>query len=365
MTSKILASLIADIMTALANCSMYTRDHPAVLHLSGKVVATLNSLWKDDAFSIAILGDSLVVNNAPVQIKSIHVSGLIKKMKRRGIETVRFARGIDAEELKRFIVEMTGVEKLSDKYDHISYGIIEVRYGGGEGGDPGAITAENVAKLREVYSGISRYRTLDLVGLEEIVMSFIQTLRQEANVLRVISPVKSYSEYTYTHNTNVAILSIFQAELLGMNSELVYDIGVAGLLHDVGKLFVSRELLDKPGKLTDDEWTEMRTHPAKGAYYLTHIPEVPKVALIAAYEHHMKLDGSGYPGAKPGAGGQHVVSQIVAIADFFDALRSDRPYRKTMKIPVVAALLEKQAGREFSKPLVENFLRALGRINVL
>ncbi|MBP1735603.1 MAG: cyclic diguanylate phosphodiesterase, partial [Deltaproteobacteria bacterium] len=188
-------------------------------------------------------------------------------------------------------------------------------------------------------------------------------LRQEADVLRVISPVKSYSEYTYTHNTNVAILSIFQAEALGVKKDMLHEIGQAGLLHDVGKMFISKDILDKPGKLDEKEWEEMRNHPSYGAMYLATLPEVPRIALIAAYEHHMKYNGSGYPDTRKRGRKQHIISQMIAIADFFDALRTERPYHQAVGVPVIVGLLKELSGKEFNPFLVENFLAALRKVH--
>ena len=126
--------------------------------------------------------------------------------------------------------------------------------------------------VREVYEGVSPFKKLNIAGLEEIVVNFIVTFRKEVNILKLISPVKSYSEYTYTHATNVAVLTMFQAETLGgIRDILLRDIGIAALLHDVGKLFISKEILEKKGTLDQREWQEIRLHPLYGARYLAKV----------------------------------------------------------------------------------------------
>jgi HD-GYP domain-containing protein (c-di-GMP phosphodiesterase class II) len=204
-----------------------------------------------------------------------------------------------------------------------------------------------------------------MVGLEDVVVSFITTLKQEANVLKVVSPIKSHSEYTYAHNTNVAVLSIFQAETLGVQHDLLHDIGMAGLLHDIGKMFVASEVLEKEAKLNDEEWVQMKKHPVYGAMYLATLPDIPKYALVAAYEHHMKFNGLGYPATRRKGRTQHIISQIIAISDFFDALRTDRPYRKALDVPVIVGIMNDSSGKDFNPLLVENFLRSLKKVSVL
>lgn len=348
----------------MSTCSLYGQGHPSVMHLSEKAVAVLDALFFEGRLSIALFGDRMVINEQPFTAKNLHVSGFIKKLKRRGIDKIIISQGVTAGELRDFISEIALSERITGTYSHISSGIIEVKLGGGSGSDIGAVMNENIEKVKSVYHGVSRFKKLDMVGLEDVVVSFITTLKQEANVLKVVSPVKSHSEYTYAHNTNVAVLSIFQSETLGMKHDLLHDIGMAGLLHDIGKMFIARDVLEKEAKLNDEEWAEMKKHPAYGAMYLATLPDIPKYALIAAYEHHMKFNGQGYPATRRKSRTQHIISQIISISDFFDALRTDRPYRKALDVPVIVGLLNDSAGKDFNPLLVENFVRALKKVRI-
>ncbi len=363
--SEKIVGFISDIMTAMSNCALYTREHPAVMHLSEKAVAVLDSLFLEDTFSIALFGDSMVINEQPLPARNRHVGSFIKKFKRKGIDKIVISRGVTATELKDFIAEIALSEKVNGSYPHITSGIIEVKLGGGGGIDIGAVMNENIEKVKSVYHGVSRFKRLDMVGLEDVVISFITTLKQEANVLKVVSPVKSHSEYTYAHNTNVAVLSIFQAETLGVKHDLLHDIGMAGLLHDIGKIFVSKEVLEKESKLNDEEWVEMKKHPVYGAMYLATLPDIPKYALVATYEHHMKFNGLGYPATRRKGRTQHIISQIIAMSDFFDALRTDRPYRKALDVPVIVGLMNDSSGTDFNPLLVENFIRSLKKASIV
>jgi hypothetical protein len=210
--------LISHFMTALSNCTLYSRDHPSVYSLSERSVAVLSELYEEDRFTMAVLGDRLIVNDAPFAEKSIHVNGFMTKFRRKGIEKISIAKGVTPEELRGFISEMALSDKITGVFPHIAAGVVEVNLKA-EGYDVSSVMEENRGKIKEIYQGMSRFKTLDMVGLENVVVSFISTLRQETNILRVISPVKSHSEYTFTHATNVAVLSIFQAESLGLKRE--------------------------------------------------------------------------------------------------------------------------------------------------
>ena len=217
---------------------------------------------------------------------------------------------------------------------------------------------EQIGKLKSVYKSLSPFKQLNMTDLEEIVARFIATIGREISILKLLSPVKSYSNYTYVHSINVAVLSIFQAESLGVKGKSLHDMGMAALLHDVGKLFIGKDILEKQGKLDEKEFAEITNHPSYGAAYLVNIDGILRLAPIVAFEHHRKYDGSGYPRLGMKEKKQHICSQIVAISDFFDALRSWRPYRKSMEIDETLALMKKNAGTDFNPFLVNNFVRA-------
>jgi HD-GYP domain-containing protein (c-di-GMP phosphodiesterase class II) len=359
------ADFIADIMIAISNCTLYRKEHPAVLHLCETAHGRLGALYAEDTFSIALLDGSLHVNNQPFSEKSLHVKNFMKKLKRKEIEKIIISRGVTANELMEFTAEVALSRRITGTYPHIMWGIVEVKRGSGAGVDVSTVMEENIEKLKGVFHGVSRFKRLDMAGLEEIVVSFIETLKHEVNILKVISPTKSYSDYTFTHNTNVSVLSIFQAQALEFRDEILHDIGLAGLLHDVGKMFISKEVLGKQGKLTDREWEEMKKHPTYGAMYLATLPDIPKYALVAAYEHHMKFSGGGYPATRRKGGRQHIISQLISISDFFDALRTDRPYRKSVDPSSIVGLLTETSGKDFNPYLVENFVRSYKQVTAV
>jgi len=363
MSQEKITELISHLVAAVSNCSLYSVEHPLVGELTEKALEVIQGLYTEDTLTLTLLGDSLVFQNLPLPDKAAHVHNFRKRLRKKGIEKIVISKGLAREELGKFIAGIASAEKVLSS-PHISVGMVEVRFSA-DGVDVSSLIGENIAKVRESYQGVAKFRRLDMVSLEDAVISFISTLKRETSVLRIISPVKSYSEYTYVHATNVSVLTIFQAEALGLKGDNLHDIGLAGLLHDVGKLFVSKGVLEKETKLDAGEWDEIRRHPVYGAKYLTTLPDVPKLAAIAAFEHHMKFNGSGYPDTKRRGKRQHIVSQMVAIADFFDALRTERPYRMAMEIASVVDFMKEATGKDFNPLLVENFFGALERIKAI
>jgi len=358
-----ISDALACMVSAISNCSLYSHEHPAVEEFSRKTIAIMEDLFVEDSFSLTLLAESLIFNDIPVPDTGDHVSRFTKKLRVKGIERLIIKKGVSIGEMKSFVIALASREMTISSSPNISVGMIEVRYKAE--GDFSAMMEQSAAKVNEIYKDVSRFRRLDVRGIEDVVIGFITAIKREANVLRNLSPVKSHSTYTYVHETNVAVLTIFQAEALGLTGEALHEAGLAGLLHDAGKLFVPKEIIEKQATLDEKEWDSIKLHPFYGALYLSTLHEVSKTAVIAAYEHHMKYDGSGYPRTKIKTRKQHLISQIVAIADVFDALRTKRSYRPSFEIQEILGILKQGAGREFNPMLLDNFLTACERAKAL
>jgi len=359
-----LFKFISMLITAMSDISLYTKDHPAIIELAQEEVNMLEELYADDSMSITLLGGNMLFNDNLVTGSNLHAETCKKKMKKKGIEKIIFKKGVTPDEMMKFISDMASTDATMESTEHILVGTVHVKFKS-SGDDAKVILDENMSVVKEVYQEVSRFKDLDLVSLEDAVLGFIAALKREANVLRIISPVKSYSGYTYVHATNVAVLAVFQAESLGLKGENLHEIGLAGLLHDVGKMFVAKEVLEKPDSLNECDWVEMRKHPSYGAMYLSTLQDAPRLAVLVAFEHHMKFNGTGYPDTRRRGRRQHIISQMIAIADVFDALRTERPYRKPMTVPEILEVIRNLSGKELNPLLVDNFISAFSKIGAV
>jgi HD-GYP domain-containing protein (c-di-GMP phosphodiesterase class II) len=359
---------ISTFMSAVSNCSLYSKEHASVDDLTQKALSILNEFLEEaESLEIMIVESDLIANKIPLRDIGVQGANLMKRLKRKGLSRIDFLKGITFSEIKQLIAYISSDDENLRTYPHIRTGVIDVKVGGFKIDSSIDIDLENlpsfssqqVEMVKEVYHGISPFKKLNVAGLEEIVVNFILTFRKEAGILKLISPVKSYSEYTYTHATNVAVLTMFQAESLGIRDDLLRDIGISALLHDVGKLFISKEILEKRGSLNEKEWEEIRLHPLYGARYLAKLDALPRLASIVALEHHLRFDGKGYPKLSQNGKKQHLCSQCVAISDYFDALSSRRPYRRELVIKEVISIMKKETNGAFNPVLLDNFMRAI------
>jgi len=180
-----------------------------------------------------------------------------------------------------------------------------------------------------------------------------------ALALLALTTLKDYDNYTFTHMVNVSILTMGQARALGIDGSLLREFGLAALMHDIGKVRTPLEVLNKPDKLTDDEFTIMKRHVVDGAHILRRTPEMPALAPIVAFEHHLKQDLSGYP-ENIGYRKLNVCTMIVSIADVFDALRSNRPYREGLATARIKSIMGEQGNPAFNQVLLRRFVNIMG-----
>jgi HD-GYP domain-containing protein (c-di-GMP phosphodiesterase class II) len=175
-----------------------------------------------------------------------------------------------------------------------------------------------------------------------------------------LTSLKMYDEYTFTHSVNTSILAVSLGTFLSFAKPQLAVLGAAGLMHDIGKISVPLEIINKPGKLNDEEWEEVKRHPVEGALILADTPGMTKIAMVAAFEHHQHGDVRGYP-RMDDSRQQHLFSQIVAICDAYEALTAARVYFK-VQMPAEKAIqiLLSKRGTTFNPILVKAFVNMIG-----
>jgi len=168
----------------------------------------------------------------------------------------------------------------------------------------------------------------DLRHAKRLVQPVVDNIMKNEYSIVGLTALKDHDEYTYAHCVNVSVLSIGIGQTLGLPRQVLADLGVAALLHDVGKIAVPGDVLRKPGKLTPDEWGVVRRHPIEGVRMMTRMPGITSLTLDTmrvCLEHHMNFDRTGYPEVA-GDWGQSPLARIVAVADCFDAITAHRAY---------------------------------------
>ncbi|OGU33326.1 MAG: hypothetical protein A3K13_03335, partial [Gemmatimonadetes bacterium RIFCSPLOWO2_12_FULL_68_9] len=189
----------------------------------------------------------------------------------------------------------------------------------------------SVAVTKEVVSSVRMGRSASVKKVKRAVQSIVdQVLSNEVSLVG-LTTIRDYDEYTFTHSVNVCIFSVAIGRRLGLSKLQLFDLGMAALLHDVGKSRIPLDIVNKTGGLSDDEWRIMQAHPWLGVltlFGLRGYGEIPYRGMIVTYEHHMKIDLTGYPKSLRSRR-LSVFSKIVAVADGFDAATTRRAYQTT------------------------------------
>lgn len=308
------------------------------------------------------MGDLLVANDRILPRESLVYRRFLDTCQtERGIGSIAFTAGLEEWEIEAVLEALTeGVgESLTawtgrKRLVHVFLGPpIQPDKQSGEAVARRAYHG-SIETLREVEATIRARKplTLEQMSTLRVYTSAMleQILATPGLVLRLAS-IKSYDEYTLYHSVNVAVISIGLGVALGLSDNVLRELAMAGVLHDLGKIALPLEILRKPGLLEEDEWRVMRRHPIFGADLLSRMPGSNRLPMIVAFEHHMRFDMKGYPFVREGWT-QHPVSRLACVADVFDAMTSRRSYKKAIPTESVRAYVREESGRTFDPRLV-------------
>lgn len=213
--------------------------------------------------------------------------------------------------------------------------------------------------VRNIMHDVRVGKQIEVERCDPLVEDILDSILCVPDALLPLAQVKSRDEYTFQHSVSVAALAVAFGRALDMPRAVIKELAMGGLLHDVGKALVPEALLNKPGKLTDGEYSVMKTHARRGAELLRKTPGISEIAYNAAAQHHERFDGSGYPNGLKGAE-ISLHGQMLAIVNVYDAITSLRIYHKP--IPATEALRKmfEWSKVHFNPSLVQAFIKGIG-----
>jgi HD-GYP domain-containing protein (c-di-GMP phosphodiesterase class II) len=351
-------------------------------------IETVDQMWTAEGdYKLQAVGDFLYLNQHRLRVDASSYPSyqfLIDEFRIRDLSGFSFTGKLTPPEVKKFVRLFLDVDtKSANPYDDFSmalgklsvHHLVPIRTVVPQ---HGTVSAEEVrdsrkAAKRSFYRAIESARTVmlsardhrpvDLRKAKRAVQSIVDLILEEEFSLLGLTAIKNHDEYTFQHCVNVSILSIALGQRLGLSKKMLGELGVAALLHDLGKASIPPWVLNKPGKLTSEEWKLMLDHPVQGVKMIARMRGLNDLALrsmIVAYEHHINIDKSGYPRLE-GHMEQSLFSRIVAIADCFDAMTAHRAYRKSA-FPPYAALHQiiAQNRDKFDPLLLKAFINTVG-----
>jgi len=366
------ARFLTSFAQALAAMTLYRDGHPARARAVDAAYQELHDLQADTARPLfTFLGDEVVYGRLP--LRELKEWDWGRRLAEAGVQRLEFEDHVSRDDFEGFLDEVLArvtlsmidtTESRQMRRTSIRFGAVGLRGETELAAEPlqtatiSFSLGEEADTLRWLQREVQTTGAVPLVEAEAVVRSLAVAMHGGRQIVLPLLQLKEFDQYTTTHSLNVSVLSMALAEFQGLGARDVRAFGIAGLLHDVGKTKIPIEVLTKPGKLTDEERGLMNGHPAAGARLLLDTEEDLDLAIVVAYEHHIMINGGGYPSLSYPRGCHHA-SRLVHVCDVYDALRTRRPYRDAWEFEKVLGYLEERAGLEFDRELVAAFIRMM------
>jgi putative nucleotidyltransferase with HDIG domain len=355
---------------ALATMSLYAAGHPARERAIDVAYQHLRDLQADTPGPLfTFLGDEVVFGRLP--LRELKAWDWARRLAQAGIQRLEFVDHVPREDFEGFLDDVLARLTLSAidtaearqlRRSGIRYGAVGVR---GDAAPTPVATAtisytlgEEAEAVRWFHDEVKTRGIVPLSEAEAVVRSLALAMHSTGRILIPMLQLKEFDQYTTTHSMNVAVLAMGLAEYLGLGARDAQAFGIAGLLHDLGKVRIPLEVLTKPGKFTEEERALMNGHPADGARIILESRPGLDLPAVVAYEHHIMLNGGGYP-SLTFRRDCHQASKLVHVCDVYDALRTHRPYREAWPQERTLGYLEGRGGSEFDTELVTAFGRMM------
>ena len=362
--------LLRRFAASLRSAQLYSPGHPIIARNLESLSAAFQMLHSlQPAVTIGLVGDEVIVDDMPMA-KADTLGALVRRLQQAGVERITVDRGVTVDEITEFLGAITTIDAretdLANAFPairHIRVGRVTV-----EQRVEGSLTdmatikrlySDAVTVAGDVWESAQTEGRPDATAARSMIDGLAQAVAQNRTALLALTTLKNYDNYTFTHMVNVSILTMGQARGLGIDGPLLREFGLAALMHDIGKVRTPLDVLNKPDKLTDEEFAIMKRHVVDGAEILRMTPDVPALAPVVAFEHHLRVDGSGYPSGVTRSS-LNIGTMLCSIADVYDAMRSQRHYQKAFPTDRILAVMKRNDGTQFDQHLVRRFVQLIG-----
>lgn len=357
---------------AIATATLYREGHPARQRAVDAAYSALLDLQSREPRPLfTFLGDEIVCGTQ--RVRELGAWDWSARLSNAGIQRLEFDPQVSREDFDEFVDEVLArltlsaigsAEARQQRSRGIRFGAVGMKGEETVQDTPTASVSYSLGAeadaIRYLHAQAQQKQTIELSEAEAVVASLSVAMHGDQKMLLPLLELRGYDEYTTTHSMNVCVLAMAFAEFLGLGARDIRAFGLSGLLHDLGKVRIPIEILTKPGKLSDDERRVMNEHPVDGARLILAAHDPLDLAAVVAYEHHVMIDGGGYPSFRFRRD-CHYASRLVHICDVYDALRTKRPYRDAWPAPKVMGYLQERAGSEFDPDLIRSFIEMMDR----
>jgi putative nucleotidyltransferase with HDIG domain len=361
--------VVRRLAASLRSAQLYSPGHPLIARNLDSLVEAVAALHATaPSIIVGIVGDELIVGDTPLA-EAATLAPLVRRLRQLGIERITVDRGVERAQLDALTAFVSSARVGGGEPPPFP-AMPHVRVGRVTADEPAAEKPNDMAAFREMYDGAVQSAELvwesaraeqrpDPAAAHGMVDNLAEAVSENRPALLALTALREYDNYTFTHMVNVSILTMAQARALGVEGALLREFGLAGLMHDIGKVKTPLEILNKAETLTPGEFDILKRHPVDGAEILRATPDIPALAPVVAFEHHLRLDGSGYP-APVSRRDLNLATRLCSIADVYDAMRSQRAYQGSFPTDRIMAVLRRRDGQHFDEHLVRRFAQLIG-----
>jgi len=384
------ARFIVTLFRMMQTVRIHKNNNQLIKQCTTHFVEAEKRILYDDKLSLQISQDRLYIQGEKLHERKgniLAIKDFTEFLKQRGITRVIFhpaIRKAPHQQLVLFVRIMfesirydTPGDWITQKLHDEALSWVEVFTDGGGGSQDTEVRhhrdqaiatyTQAQSSLKEIVQKLTLQSYAGIRKVKRMMHNMATLIQEDETLFLGLSTIRDYDDYTYTHSVNVAILAICLGNRIGLSPQALSHLGICGLFHDLGKVAVPIDILNKPSKLSDPEWDEMRKHPLLSVRQILNLHTshtLKSKIILAPFEHHLKYDLSGYPHTHS----KRTVSlfgRILQIADYYDAITSPRAYRNYAYSPDQAlALMMNSAGKEFDPLLLKIFYALLGKFPV-
>jgi HD-GYP domain-containing protein (c-di-GMP phosphodiesterase class II) len=385
--TKLGTEFITRFYRLLKGTTVYDRKNVIIDRLTEECLQVINGIIKSEGnLFLKIVRDNFFFNNIRIIVKADKYplfKAFWQEMRKRRIGEVEFSEEVGAEHLKDLVYLLSGLEENNESNylyvkKQLEYRNIESIHVGKlesfkdediyiDSEDHKRYSKEvyfkSIGLVKEVVESINQQKALNIRKAKRLMQNAVNAIMQDDSTLLGLANIKNYDEYTFNHSVNVAIYAIALGQRIGIPKKHLSHLGMSGLFHDMGKTKIPKEILNKTGKLSPEEWGMMRSHPVIGTELIMRMKEWGELStrmIEGAFEHHLRYDLTGYPRLTRKRK-ITLFGRIITVADFYDALVRPRVYNRFPYVSekILGIMLER-SGRDFDPGIVKVFINMIG-----
>ncbi|HXX57541.1 MAG TPA: HD-GYP domain-containing protein [Thermodesulfovibrionales bacterium] len=372
--------IINQLAVIIRSSQIHDAGNVAILTAIDRLCSIVNPILNSgDTLTLELGGEFFYLNDTRVRYSMeylLNFDFLIREFRKRGLGSIIINSPLTPGDIQRFLKAFFDASFSTESFKTLSEGIADIH----------SLSVGPLKKIRDegeydirrfvkktyfnavsytkgVITKIQSGEKISIKKAKRVVESMVDMILEEEEMLVGMTAIKDYDEYTYHHSVNVSILSVALGQRLGLNRKALTEVGLVALFHDIGKIEVPAEILNKPTNFTDDEWRIMKRHPFWGVRAILKLKGLDATSVrtaIVAFEHHLNYDLSGYPRLSSPIE-LDFYSKIVSLADQYDGMTSSRVYSRIPMAPDKAlSIMMERAGSQLDPVIFKFFINMIG-----